>query len=104
MGGSPIAARSCGVTPSVMNCSIRPSSSRTPERPVPGARDIHGELHDPLQDGVERQLRGERQPGLDQQLGAITIDGGLDHVQSLTRRGKGLSPLPSCSIDLPAVR
>ena len=41
------------------------------ERSVAGVRDVHRELDDPLQDGVERQLGGEGEPGLDQQLRAV---------------------------------
>ena len=38
------------------------------QRPVPGVGDVDRQLHDPLQDGVEVQLRRERQPRFDQQL------------------------------------
>ena len=52
------------------------------ERSVACAREVHRELDDPLEHRVERELRGEDHPGLDQ--AAIPIAGGpLGHGPSV---------------------
>ena len=66
MGGSPRAARSSGVIPTVMKSWIeRPSGVEDPERPVACAREVNGEFDDPLEHDVQRaaRRRGPSLPG-----------------------------------------
>ncbi len=91
-GGSPIARRSSGVTPTVTNSMIRSPGPQDPQGPVPRLGQLHGELDDRAQHGGKRQLRREREPRLEQHVlpvpashvvsgRRLSIAGGAGHLE-----------------------
>ena len=75
------------------------------ERSVPCAREVHGELDDPLEHRVERELRGEGHAGLDQ--AAIPVAGGVPpgHGPSVAEVARGAAlqrSIPARSRRVPA--
>ena len=105
------AARCSSVRPWVMNCAqppVRPGAEHA-ERGVLRARQLAGDLHDPLQHAVEGQVGGDADDRVEQQPEPLlVVDDVVDAVQQLaeqsSRRARraaaaptdGLGGPPSC--------
>ena len=79
-GSSPIAARVLGVDPGREEpLEALPGAVDHPEGRVTGARQRRRRLDDSLEQGIERELRGERDARLD------------EHTKALLRRRRGVA-------------
>src|SRR6185436_5330155 len=59
------------------------------QRCITGARELRGRLDQPLQECIERQLRGDRNAGLDERAHAGFVRADRAHTVSLLRYGGG---------------
>ena len=67
------------------------------ERGVPRARELGGCLDQPLEDGVERELGGERDAGLDEAAAAVPARRSRLHYLQARRGALSVTPeVPSC--------